>query len=55
MIRCWLAYQAVRRWPFSCYNRVAWPIYLWLMPWAGGWAHYWSEPDDYRRRLDARE
>ena len=32
---CRFCYWLTDHWPFSCYNRVAWPVYLWLLPWAG--------------------
>lgn len=34
-IWCLACYLAVNHWPFSCRNRVAWPMYLWLTGWAG--------------------
>lgn len=30
-----ICYWLVTNWPFSCYNRLAWSIYLALMPRAG--------------------
>lgn len=36
---CWLCYWAVRRWPFSIYNRLSWAAYLWLMAYAGEECH----------------
>lgn len=32
---CWCCYWTVRLWPFSCFNRLAWPVYLWSLPWYG--------------------
>ena len=34
-IGCRFCYCLVINWPFSSYNRIAWPIYLWLMQYAG--------------------
>jgi hypothetical protein len=42
MKRCWelTCYNLVFKWwPFSHRNRIAWPIYLWLLPWAGSEAY----------------
>lgn len=32
---CRLCYWVCLRWPFSCYSRIPWRVYLWLLPWAG--------------------
>ncbi len=40
---CLWCYWAVTRWPFSCYNRLAWPVYLWLIQYAGEHAYRGEE------------
>ena len=32
---CLFCYAACLHWPFIVHNRVAWPVYLWLLPWFG--------------------
>jgi hypothetical protein len=32
---CLICYWTVLHFPFSIYNKIAWRIYLWLMPYAG--------------------
>ena len=32
---CLTCYHAISVWPWSCYNRVAWPVYLSLLPYYG--------------------
>lgn len=41
MKRAWemLCYHAVMRWPWSSNNRIAWPVFLWLLPWFGSEAY----------------
>lgn len=36
-MRAWelCCYYATKHWPFSFNNRLAWPVYLWMLPWAG--------------------
>lgn len=34
-IWCKACLWIVLHWPWSCFNRMAWPVYLWLLPWAG--------------------
>lgn len=52
---CWFVHWVVIHWPFSCYDGVGGRIFFWLLPWAGDWAHYWSEPLEYRQQLDSLE
>lgn len=42
---CFAAYRIVIAWPFdSLKSRIYWA----LLPYAGEWAHYWSESAEYR-------
>lgn len=51
---CWVAYQIVVHYPGNVYDE-GWQrsLWMWLLPYAGSYAHYWSEPVEYRRQIDA--
>lgn len=44
---CWLAYQAERL-------PLPYPVLMRVLPWAGEWDHYYSQPADRRREIDAQ-
>jgi hypothetical protein len=49
---CWIAYHVVTKWPGRVENRGLGRLWWWLLPHAGSYAHYWSEPIEYRRQMD---
>lgn len=49
---CWIAYYVVAWWPLSVERRGIGRVYWALLPHAGSYAHYWSEPLEYRRQMD---
>lgn len=52
---CWLMYMIAVYWPFSCFDGMGGRIFFALLPWAGEWAYYWSEPPEYRQQMDLSE
>lgn len=52
-IFCRLMHWIVVHWPASVERtRLGGRLFFAMLPWAGEWAHYWSESPEYRRQLD---
>lgn len=51
---CWFLHLIVCHWPLRAFEGVSGKIFFAMLPYAGEWAYYWSEPLEYRQQLDSQ-